>query len=439
MGEAGDEFELRSFHAEHFAEHIEDRIVGSSVFRRRGHRHLQRPGLHAHHGVLPGRRLGTECERGAFRVRSNRDGHQALFSLVNSRAKLYQLWNRRFVRPIVGVAFMDRLFGVMLRGTGRGLPSRIVTNEEFTDALNLETSDEWIRTRTGIRERRFAELGETSASLGTVASRMALESSGLAAGDLDLIICATVTPDLMCPANACLIQAALGCRPIPAFVISAACSGFLYALSVATQFIRTGASRHALVVGAEVLSRTLDFKDRNSCILFGDGAGAVILSATDVNRPVGIRNVRLYSDGARQEFIQVPSKVTPNPPPGTGLLQHLEFIRLNGREVFKFAVYRMIELIERAEEDCQALGLSGVDLLIPHQVNQRIIDSALEATSFPPEKVMVNLDKYGNTSAASVPIALDEAIRTGRCKPGDTVLLVAFGGGLTWSSALITL
>lgn len=334
---------------------------------------------------------------------------------------------------------MDRQFGVILRGTGRAVPSRVVQNEEFADALNLDTSDEWIRTRTGIRERRFAELGETSATLGTLAARQALESAGVSPGEIDLIICATVTPDLMCPANACLIQSALGCRPVPAFDLSAACSGFLYALSTATQFIRTGVARHALVVGAEVLSRALDFKDRNSCILFGDGAGAVVLSTTDLTDSRGIRSIRLYADGARQEFIQVPSKVTPNPPPGSGLLQHLEYIRINGREVFKFAVYRMIELIERAEEDCQALGLPGIQLLIPHQVNQRIIDAALEATSFPRDRVMVNLDKYGNTSAASVPMALDEAIRSGRCQPGDTLLLVAFGGGLTWSSALLTL
>lgn len=335
---------------------------------------------------------------------------------------------------------MDRLFGVALRGTGRALPGRVVTNEEFTDVLNLETSDEWIRSRTGIRERRFADLGETSASLGALAARIALDTAGLEPADIDLIICATVTPDLMCPANACLIQADLGCRPVPAFDVSAACSGFLYALSVASQFLRTGAAKHALVVGAEVLSRTIDFKDRNSCILFGDGAGAVVLSATERGGPDNIHNIRLFSDGSRQEVIQVPSKVTPNPPPGgAGLLQQLDHLRINGREVFKFAVYRMIELIERAEEDCKELGLPGVDLLIPHQVNQRIIDSALEATSFPPEKVMVNLDKYGNTSAASVPIALDEALRTGRCQPGDTVLLVAFGGGLTWSSAIITL
>ena len=334
---------------------------------------------------------------------------------------------------------MDRLFGVALRGTGRCLPSRVVPNQEFTDALNLDTSDEWIRSRTGIRARRFAGLGETSASLGTLAARQALESAGLAPGDVDLIVCATVTPDLMTPANACLIQAGLGCRSVPAFDVSAACSGFLYALSIASQFIKTGAAKNALVVGSEVLSRALDFNDRNSCILFGDGAGAVVVAATEPGRADGIRNIRLFADGSRQELIQVPSKVTPNPPPGPGLLQHLEYVRINGREVFKFAVYRMIELIERADEDCQAFGLEGVDLLIPHQVNQRIIDAALEATTFPSDKVMMNLDKYGNTSAASVPIALDEAIRTGRCKPGDTVLLVAFGGGLTWSSALITL
>ena len=334
---------------------------------------------------------------------------------------------------------MSQLFGVALRGTGSCLPARVVPNEEFTDTLNLDTSDEWIRTRTGIRERRFADLGETSSSLGTIASRRALESSGLAATEIDLIVCATATPDLMSPATACLIQAALGCRHIPAFDISAACSGFLYGLSVASQFVRNGAAKNALVVGSEVLSRVIDFTDRNSCFLFGDGAGAVVLSASP-NLNSGFRNIRLFSDGSRQELIQVPSKVTPNPAPGAPLQPRLEFLRIVGREVFRFAVTRMIELIEQAEIDCREMGITnGIDVLIPHQVNGRIIDAALDATNFPREKVVVNLDKYGNTSAASVPIAMDEAIRTGRCKPGDTVLLVAFGGGLTWSSAMLTL
>lgn len=332
---------------------------------------------------------------------------------------------------------MTQLFGAALRGTGRALPVRVVPNQEFTDVLKLNTSDEWICTRTGIRERRFAGPGETSATLGTAAARNAIAAAGLAPEDIDLVVCATVTPDFMCPATAALIQAALGCRPVPAFDVGAACSGFLYALSVGTQFVRTGAARHALVVGAEVLSRTLDLTDRNSCILFGDGAGAVVLSATPVVN-TGVRAIRLHCDGSRQELIQVPSRVTPDPP-ADALLPPLTHTRISGREVFRFAVTRMVELIERAERDVRELGLSGIDVLIPHQVNQRIIDAALESTGFPPDKVMVNLDRYGNTSAASVPIALDEALRTGRCEPGDTVLLVAFGGGLTWSSALVTL
>lgn len=333
---------------------------------------------------------------------------------------------------------MTQLLGVALRGTGSCLPARAVTNDEFTDVLNLDTSDEWIRTRTGIRERRYAGQGETSASLGAAAARSAVESAGLTSNDIDLIVCATVTPDLMCPATANLIQAALGCRTIPAFDVAAACSGFLYALSVGSQFVRTGAAKNALVIGADVLTRIIDFTDRNSCILFGDGAGAVVLSGTPVVN-TGVRTIRLYSDGSRQELIQVPSRVTPNPPPGPPQLQRLDYMRLSGREVFRFAVTRMVELIEQADADVRELGLSGIDVLIPHQVNQRIIDAALESSGFPPEKVVVNLDRYGNTSAASVPIALDEALRSGRCKPGDTVLLVAFGGGLTWSSALVTL
>jgi len=330
---------------------------------------------------------------------------------------------------------MNRSIGVAVRGTGTSIPSRVVPNEEFTETL--DTSDEWIRTRTGIRERRIAGPGESAASFGIDASRNALAAADLTPNDVDLIVCGTVTPDLMCPSTACLIQAALGCRPIPAFDVLAACSGYVYALSVAEQMIRCGSAKTALVVGAEVLTRTVDFTDRNICILFGDGAGATVLRATDDPR-AGIRRVRLFADGARQELIQLPSMVSPNPPPGPGTLPQLRYIRMNGREVFKSAVYRMIEMVEQAQADCAELGCK-IDWLIPHQVNQRIIDAALEATGYPADKVVVNLDRLGNTSAASVPIALDEAIRSGRAKPGDTIALVAFGGGLTWSSALITL
>jgi 3-oxoacyl-[acyl-carrier-protein] synthase-3 len=324
---------------------------------------------------------------------------------------------------------------VVLTGSGCSLPRRAMTNDEFT--ATIDTSDEWIRTRTGIRERRVAGPGETTASLGIDASRRALVAAGLAPPDIDLIVCATVTPDLMTPAVAHVIQAGLGCRPVGAFDLNAACSGFVYAVGVAEQFLRTGACRHVLVVGADTLTRIIDYSDRNSCILFGDGAGAVVLSGSD--RPdAGVRSVRLYSDGTRSNLIQVPSATTPKVPLAEGDVRHPEYLRMNGREVFRFAVTRMIQLIDDAMVECQQWG-GEIDLLIPHQVNQRIIDAALDHTAFPADRVMVNLDRYGNTSAASVPIALDEAIRTGRAKPGDTVLLVAFGGGLTWSSALVTL
>ena len=330
---------------------------------------------------------------------------------------------------------MTRPTAVTILGTGSFVPPRVVPNDEFVETL--DTTDEWIRTRTGIRERRYAGAGDTSATMGTLAAREALVAAKLRPTDIDLIVCATVTPDLMCPSNACLIQSYLECGPIPAFDVVAACSGFVYALSVAEQYVRTGAARHVLVVGAEVLTRVSDFTDRNTCILFGDAAGAVVLgAATDPGR--GLHKVRLYADGSRQELIQVPSKVTPNPPPGDGVLPNLNYLRMNGREVFKFAVTKLKEMIAQAREDCAEAG-KEIKLIVPHQVNVRVIDAALEGMDIPPERVMVNLDKYGNTSAASVPLALDEGIRTGRCGPGDTILLVAFGGGLTWSSALVTL
>jgi 3-oxoacyl-[acyl-carrier-protein] synthase-3 len=240
----------------------------------------------------------------------------------------------------------------------------------------------------------------------------------------------------MCPSTACLIQAALGCGHIPAFDVSAACSGFLYAMSVAEQFILSGTSKCALIIGADLLSRIADFQDRNTCILFGDGAGAAILGPATSNS--GIIRTRLFANGSRQELIQVPSMVTPSPPPGPGTLPHLRYLRMNGREVFKFAVLQLRELIEQAILDCKERG-KELALVVPHQVNVRIIDAALDGIGLRADQIMVNLDKYGNTSAASVPIALDEAIRTGRAQPGDLVLLAAFGGGLTWSSVLFEL
>jgi 3-oxoacyl-[acyl-carrier-protein] synthase III len=328
---------------------------------------------------------------------------------------------------------MNRKIGrSVISGTGSSLPARIVPNEDFL--ATIKTSDEWIRTRTGIRERRFVGPGESCASLGLLAAKSALAKSGVAADELDLIVFATVTPDWMTPATACSLQHVLGCRPIPAFDIAAACTGFLYAMSIADQYIRAGSARHVLIVGADVLSKVIDRTDRNTCILFGDGAGAAVISASE-QFDRGILSVRLYCDGTNQQFVQVPGMVSPTTPedPKSG-----QFITMSGREVFKFAVCRMNELIEDARAEMQRSGRK-IDLLIPHQVNQRIIDSALEKTGFPADKVIVNLDRYGNTSAASVPIALDEAMSEGRAKRGDTCLLVAFGGGLTWGSAIVTL
>jgi 3-oxoacyl-[acyl-carrier-protein] synthase-3 len=332
---------------------------------------------------------------------------------------------------------MSTSFGVTLLGTGSCLPARVLRNADFP--ASLDTSEEWIRSRTGIQERRIANAGETSAKLGLEAARRALEAAQLHPADVDMIICATVTPDMMVPSNACLIQAGLGCRPVPAFDLNAACTGFLYGLAVAAQFIRTGACRHVLVVGSETLSRVADFSDRSTCVLFGDGAGAVVLGAAKA--PHGQHSFRLHADGSRGDYIRL-NGVRLRPPlssptearPG----DEFDFLRMNGREVFKFAVRTIIEVIGESLAECN-LTPADIDLVIPHQVNQRIIDAAFADLNFPPEKLMVNLDRYGNTSAASIPIALDEAVRTRRIGPGDRVLLIAFGGGLTWGGGVWTL
>jgi len=330
---------------------------------------------------------------------------------------------------------MTERLGAAIRGTGTALPRRIFPNAEF--AKSLDTSDEWIRSRTGIAERRFAGPGETTASLSIEAARQALAAAELTPADIDLIICATITPEMPFPATACFIQAGLGCRNVGAFDLSAACSGFVYGLAVGSQFIETGSYRNVLVVGAETLSRITDFEDRVSCVLFGDGAGAAVLSAT-TEPGRGMRFFRMYADGAKPELVCLPGGGSRYPTSAVTLAERMHYVRVNGREVYKFAVARMQELIAEAMTECQ-LGIDDVDLLIPHQVNQRIIDSAVAHMNFPPERVMVNLERYGNTSAASVPLALDEAIRTGRAKPGDTIILVAFGSGMTWSSAVLTL
>jgi 3-oxoacyl-[acyl-carrier-protein] synthase-3 len=302
-----------------------------------------------------------------------------------------------------------------------------VTNADL--ARRMDTSDEWIRSRTGIRQRYLAEEGETSSSLAFGASQVAIASAGIAAGDIDLIILATSTPDYIFPSTACLLQARLGVKGCPAFDVQAVCSGFVYALATADLFIRSGQHRCALVVGAEVFSRILDWNDRGTCVLFGDGAGAVILRAD--SKP-GILASALHADGSYAGILSVPGSVCDGKATGD------PFLRMDGPAVFKFAVRVLDEVARETVEKC-GLQVADIDWLIPHQANLRILESTAKRLGLPPEKVIVTVDMHGNTSAASVPLALDTAIRDGRIKPGHKVMLQAVGGGFTWGAALAQL
>jgi 3-oxoacyl-[acyl-carrier-protein] synthase-3 len=291
----------------------------------------------------------------------------------------------------------------------------------------MDTSDEWIRTRTGIRQRHIAEEGETSSSLAVAASKAAIASAGIAAKDIDLIILATSTPDYIFPSTACLLQAKLGIKGCPAFDLQAVCSGFVYALATADLFIRSGAHRCALVVGAEVFSRILDWNDRGTCVLFGDGAGAVILKADD--KP-GIMASALHADGSHAGILSVPGNVC------GGNVTGDPFLRMDGPAVFKFAVRVLDEVARETLAKCDQ-HVEDIDWLIPHQANLRILESTAKRLDLPPEKLIVTVDTHGNTSAASVPLALDVAARDGRIKPGHKVMVQGVGGGFTWGAALV--
>ncbi|MGD1276708.1 MAG: beta-ketoacyl-ACP synthase III [Tepidisphaeraceae bacterium] len=317
-------------------------------------------------------------------------------------------------------------------GFGSQLPEKRLTNDDLSKMV--DTSDEWIVQRTGIRERRIACDGETTATLGTAAAQKALQSAGLAPKDIDLIICATITPEMVFPSTACFIGAALGMAGTAAFDLNAACSGFLYAMGAAAGFIKTGQCRNALVIGAETLSRITDYQDRSSCILFGDGAGAVVMQrGSDAGR--GLIYSTLHADGNGADAMKcIPGSRFPIS--AQILADRQQYMQIKGREVYKFAVTKFEELIEEAMRNCQ-LSKDQVKLIIPHQVNRRIIDSAMEKLGLPPDRAFVNIDRYGNTSAASIPIAWDEAHQAGRLQKGDAVIFVAFGGGLTWASAVV--
>lgn len=316
-------------------------------------------------------------------------------------------------------------------GVGEYMPKKVLTNADLEKMV--ETSDEWITTRTGIKERRLAQKGETSSDLATKAAIEALKDAKLAPCDLDLIIVATITPDMQFPATSCFVQAKLKAENAACFDISAACSGFVHAVAVASQFISSGVYKNALIIGSEVLSSVTDWEDRNTCVLFGDGAGAVVLSEVKAG---GILSTYLGSDGTKTDLLMVPGGGSKNPTTAKTLEERLHFIKMQGNEVFKLAVTIMSQAAQQALK-LASLECGDVDLVIPHQANIRIIMAMAKKLGLPPEKIYLNIDKYGNMSSASTVTALCEAVKEGRIKKGDIVLLVAFGAGLVWGACVI--
>ncbi len=326
---------------------------------------------------------------------------------------------------------MDKAVNTVISGIGVAVPSKIITNHDLEKIVN--TSDHWIATRTGIRQRRVLEAGLSNADLSEQAAREALDRADLKPDRLELIIMATVTPDYPFPATACLLQARLGALNAVAFDISAGCTGFVYALTVADQYIRAGIYRNALIVGGEVLSRIVDWEDRSTCVLFGDGAGAAVLTCGNSER--GIVCFELGSDGRGADLLMMPGGGCLRPASRETVEQKLHYVKMNGNEIFKFAV-RVVE-----ETTLNLLHKGGftpedLDFLFLHQANLRIIESARKRLKIPPEKVPVNIDRYGNTSSAAIPILIKEEVDAGRLVPGSLVAMVAFGAGLTWGGVL---
>ena len=315
----------------------------------------------------------------------------------------------------------------VITGTGSALPKRVVSNQEL--ATQVDTSDEWIVERSGIRQRYIAGEGETTSSLATAAARAALAAAGLEGHQIGLIVLATATPDQTFPASATIVQDALGANGGIAFDVAAVCSGFLYGLGVADSMLRAGMAERALVIGAETMSRIVDWNDRSTCVLFGDGAGAVVLEAREVAEDgPGLLVTHLHADGAHNELLYVDG--------GPSSTQTVGHIRMKGREVFRHAVTNLADVLRNVLAD-QGFAPSDVDWVVPHQANQRIIDATAKKLGLPAERVVMTVDRHANTSAASVPLALDTAVRDGRIKPGNLVVLEAMGGGFTWGASLV--
>lgn len=320
----------------------------------------------------------------------------------------------------------------LIVGTGSATPDRVLTNADLERMV--ETSDEWIVTRTGIRERRIAAPDEATSDLAAAAARPALEAAGLAPADVELIVVATATPDMLFPSTACVVQSRLGARRAAAFDLLAACSGYLYALQVADGLLRSGVYRNALVIGAETLSKVLDFTDRNTCVIFGDAAGASVLVPRAGDR--GILSTHVHADGTGGELIRIPAGGSRMPASAETVARRDHCIKMRGNETYKIAVRRMEETVLEALE-ANRVRPGDVDLVVPHQANLRIIEAVMARLGLPMEKAVLTIERYGNTSAACIPMALDFAVREGRLKEGNLVLMVAFGGGLTWGSALM--
>jgi len=327
----------------------------------------------------------------------------------------------------------DPAYRAVILGTGSFVPEKVLTNDEI--AQQVDTSDEWINTRTGIRSRHITSKDESTALLATNAAQRALKSAGIKATDLDMIIVGTITPEMVFPATACFVQNAIGASNAWAHDLAAACSGFVYGISTAQQFIETGRARHALVIGADTLTKLIDWNDRASCILFGDGAGAVVLGRGDDTKR-GILYSTMGSDGGGWTALHCQAHGSRHPATRPLPDPNMVYMSINGKEIYQQAVRTIVELVQKSLKQCE-LDTSQLKLLIPHQMNARIIESAAKRLKLPKEKVFVNIAEYGNTSAASIPIALDECMRTQRLQTGDLIVFVAFGAGLTWGANVI--
>lgn len=325
----------------------------------------------------------------------------------------------------------ERAVGII--GTGAYLPEKVLTNADLEKMV--DTSDEWIVSRTGIRERRIASEDQASSDLALPAAEQALRAAGISGADLDLIIVATVTPDMFFPSTACLLQEKLGASKAAAFDLSAACTGFLYGLASASQFIQNGLYRYVLIVGVECLSKITDWTDRNTCVLFGDGAGAAVLGPVEAGS--GFKSFELGADGSGGTLLNMKGGGSRHPISHEVLNEGMQYLYMNGREVFKFAVRVMQTATDKVIAKA-GWDKGDIDFLVPHQANIRIIDTARNRLELPEERVVVNVDRYGNMSSASIPVALNEAVRAGRIHKGDRLILVGFGGGLTWAAVALT-